>query len=503
MKDKAQKNIKIRSVQFNFIMNAILTVSSFIFPLITFPYISRTLLVDGSGKVNFATSVISYFTMFASLGIPTYGIRACARVRDDREKLTKTTQELIIINLFTSAITYIVFFILLFTVDRFYQDKTLLTITSVSIILNTLGVTWLYSALEQYSYITIRNIVCKLISIVLMFIFVHDPSDYVIYGVIAVLASGGSNLLNFINLRKYISLRPVGHYNFKQHLQPIFVFFATSVAVSIYTNLDTVMLGFMTDDTQVGLYSASVKVKTLLLAIVSSLGNVLLPRLSVYIHDNDYQKFRETLSRVLNFLLLITIPLTIFFTLFARDSIVFISGEAFAGATLSMQLLMPTVFFNALNGMTGNQMLVPLGREKAVMLSVIIGAVLDFVLNLFVIPKMGAAGAALSTLLAEFIVLVVQIFFLKDHLGKVIHGVKTSPIFLSAVISTCAEIAIQHYMSVTNVFLRLVIGAISFFGIYFVLLLVQKEKFLTENIALVFNKIRTFLSSSKQQTKGD
>ena len=287
MKDKAQKNIKMHSVQFNFIMNAILTVSSFIFPLITFPYISRTLLVDGIGKVNFATSVISYFTMFASLGIPTYGIRACARVRDDREKLTKTAQELIIINLITSAITYAVFFILLFTVDRFYQDKTLLTVTSVSIILNTLGVTWLYSALEQYSYITVRNIACKLVSVILMFIFVHNTSDYVIYGVIAVLASGGSNLLNFINLKKYISLRPVGHYDFKQHLQPIFIFFATSIAISIYTNLDTVMLGFMTDDTQVGLYSASVKVKTVLLAVVSSLGNVLLPRLSVYIHDND------------------------------------------------------------------------------------------------------------------------------------------------------------------------------------------------------------------------
>lgn len=191
----------MHSVQFNFIMNAILTVSSFIFPLITFPYISRTLLVDGIGKVNFATSVISYFTMFASLGIPTYGIRACARVRDDREKLTKTAQELIIINLITSAITYAVFFILLFTVDRFYQDKTLLTVTSVSIILNTLGVTWLYSALEQYSYITVRNIACKLVSVILMFIFVHNTSDYVIYGVIAVLASGGSNLLNFINLK--------------------------------------------------------------------------------------------------------------------------------------------------------------------------------------------------------------------------------------------------------------------------------------------------------------
>lgn len=159
-------------------------------------------------------------------------------------------------------------------------------------------------------------------------------------------------------------------------MQPIFIFFATSIAISIYTNLDTVMLGFMTDDTQVGLYSASVKVKTVLLAVVSSLGNVLLPRLSVYIHDNDYSKFREALSRVLNFLLLITIPLTLFFTLYVKDSIILLSGEAFLDASLSMRLLMPTVFFCALSGMTGNQMLVPLGREKAVMLSVSIGAVL-------------------------------------------------------------------------------------------------------------------------------
>lgn len=127
-------------------------------------------------------------------------------------------------------------------------------------------------------------------------------------------------------------------------MQPIFIFFATSIAISIYTNLDTVMLGFMTDDTQVGLYSASVKVKTVLLAVVSSLGNVLLPRLSVYIHDNDYSKFREALSRVLNFLLLITIPLTLFFTLYVKDSIILLSGEAFLDASLSMRLLMPTVF---------------------------------------------------------------------------------------------------------------------------------------------------------------
>ena len=182
-------------------MNAILTVSSFVFPMITFPYASRVLLVENYGKVTFATSVLTYFAMFAALGIPNYGIRACARVREDKVKLSRTAQELMIINLITSAITYIAFFVSLIFVKRFQQDSTLLIINSVSILLNTLGVTWLYSALEQYSYITVRNIVCKIISIILMFIFVHNPSDYVIYGAIAMVASGGSNLLNFLNLR--------------------------------------------------------------------------------------------------------------------------------------------------------------------------------------------------------------------------------------------------------------------------------------------------------------
>ena len=191
MREKTPKEPKIRSVQFNFVMNAILTVSSIIFPMITFPYASRVLSVAGYGKVSFATSVLTYFAMFASLGIPNYGIRACARVRDDKVKLSRTAQELIIINLITSAITYAAFFASLFFVERFQQDKTLLIINSASIILNTLGVTWLYSALEQYSYITVRNILCKLLSIILMFIFVHNPSDYVVYGAIAMVASGG------------------------------------------------------------------------------------------------------------------------------------------------------------------------------------------------------------------------------------------------------------------------------------------------------------------------
>lgn len=484
---KEQKAPKIHSVQFNFVMNAILTVSSFVFPMITFPYASRVLLVENYGKVTFATSVLTYFAMFAALGIPNYGIRACARVREDKVKLSRTAQELMIINLITSAITYVAFFVSLIFVKRFQQDSTLLIINSVSILLNTLGVTWLYSALEQYSYITVRNIVCKIISIILMFIFVHNPSDYVIYGAIAMVASGGSNLLNFLNLRKCIILKPLGNYHFKQHLKPIFIFFATSVAISVYTNLDTVMLGFMTDDIQTGLYGASVKVKNLLTGVVSSLGNVLLPRLSLYVSNQESDKFYETLSKVLNFLLLISLPLTIYFVFYSRTSILLFSGVEYEGATLPMQLLMPTVFLIAISGLTGNQMLVPLGRERVVMTSVICGALVDFGLNWLFIPKWGAAGAAAATLVAEFVVLVVQLFFLRSLAWKVARGVRYRPIVVSLLAATAVGFLTYRFLHIPSYFWTLAVSAVLFFGVYFALLLLQKEPFLCENLGAALN----------------
>lgn len=487
---KEQKAPKIHSVQFNFIMNAILTVSSFVFPMITFPYASRVLLVENYGKVTFATSVLTYFAMFAALGIPNYGIRACARVRDDKVKLSRTAQELMIINLITSAITYVAFFVSLIFVKRFQQDSTLLIINSVSILLNTLGVTWLYSALEQYSYITVRNIVCKIISIILMFIFVHNPSDYVIYGAIAMVASGGSNLLNFLNLRKCIILKPLGNYHFKQHLKPIFIFFATSVAISVYTNLDTVMLGFMTDDIQTGLYGASVKVKNLLTGVVSSLGNVLLPRLSLYVSNQESDKFYETLSKVLNFLLLISLPLTIYFVFYSRTSILLFSGVEYEGATLPMQLLMPTVFLIAISGLTGNQMLVPLGRERVVMTSVICGALVDFGLNWIFIPKWGAAGAAAATLVTEFVVLAIQLFFLRTLAWKVARGVRYRPILISLLAATAVGFLTYRFLHISSYFWTLAVSAVLFFGTYFVLLLLQKEPFLCENLGAALNFVK-------------
>ena len=174
--------MKIHSVKFNFIMNFIMSASSIVFPLITFPYISRVLMATGNGKVATASAVITYFNMFASLGIPTYGIRACAKVRDDKEKLSKTVQELLIINSITMLLTLLVFVFTVILVPEFSAEKELYVINGIGMVLNMFAITWLYNALEQYAYITVVNMIVKVVSLVLMFLLVKKPEDYILYG---------------------------------------------------------------------------------------------------------------------------------------------------------------------------------------------------------------------------------------------------------------------------------------------------------------------------------
>lgn len=465
------------SVKYNFIMNFILTASNFIFPLITFPYVSRILLASGNGKVNFAASVANYFMMVASLGIPTYGIRACAKVRDDKDVLSKTVQEILIINLVSTAIVTFTYLVCIFTVPRFAQDKTLYLIEGVNIVLNMFGVNWLYQALEQYDYITARSVIFKFISMILMFLLVHQQSDYRIYAAITVLAAVGSNVLNFIRLRRFVTLKRFKNYEFRKHLRPIFILFAQNVTVSIYTNLDTVMLGFMKNDEAVGLYTAAVKVKGILLSIVASLGNVLLPRMSYYVKKNAKERFYQLLRLALNAELFMAFPLALYFSIESSNCILLLAGEGYLGAIPAMAIITVAIIPNGLTGVIGVQTLTPLNREKQVLYSVIVGALSDFILNLIMIPEWGAAGAAMATTIAEFLVLLVQIILARDILQNVVHEVQIAKYLSITVVAAIPTFIITqrlHY----NVFINLVITALVFFGIYVLMLYAVKDELL-------------------------
>ena len=314
---------KQKSLKVNFIMNALLTMSSFLFPLITFPYVSRVLLPVGTGRVSFANSVVTYFVMLSQLGIPTYGIRACAVVRDNKDKLKETVYELFIINIIMSVLAYIVFFITLFTIPRLRSDKILFLITSSLIFFNTIGVEWLYKALEQYTYIAVRSIIFKFIALLAMFVLVHDENDYIIYGAISIFAASASNVFNFIRLRKIIGRGKIKKLNLRKHLRPVLTFFIISCATTIYTNLDNVMLGFIKDDIEVGYYNAATKIKNILVSVVTSLGTVLLPRASYYVECEMWDEFYRLSRKAIKFVLLIGTSMMVYFMMFAREGVLF------------------------------------------------------------------------------------------------------------------------------------------------------------------------------------
>lgn len=457
----------------NFVMNAILTMSQFLFPLITFPYISRILLPTGTGKVSFATSVVSYFALFAQLGIPTYGIRACAKVRDDRKALERTVQELFLINLIMSILAYIVLFLAIAFVPRMRQEKALFLIVGLTILFNAIGMEWLYKALEQYTYITVRSIIFKLIAVVAMFVLVHEQKDYVIYGGISILAASASNVFNFFHAHKYVFIKPVGSYNFRQHLKPIVIFFAMSCAATIYTNLDTVMLGFMTSDAEVGYYNAAVKIKSILVSVVTSLGVVLLPRASYYVECKLMDKFCRITHVALNFVILISVPLTVYFILFAKEGIFFLSGAEYEASIVPMQIIMPTLLFIGLTNIMGIQTLIPLGKEKVVLYSEIAGAVADLLLNVALIPSMASAGAAIGTVVAEGVVFAVQFWALRKEVLSSYQKVRYGTIVLALALAIASCLWVKT--TALGSFASLLVSAILFFAVYGGVLVLRKE----------------------------
>ena len=482
---------KQKSLKLNFVMNAALTMSSIIFPIVTFPYVSRILMPSGTGRVTFATSLISYFSIFAQLGIPTYGIRACAQVRDDRAKLSKTVHELLIINLIMSFFVYIFLGVALVTVPRLFEDRILYIIISSTILLNVIGMEWLYKGLEKYSYITIRSIIFKFIALIAMFVFVHKKDDYIIYGAISIFAASASNILNIIHARKYIDFSFIGHYDLRKHLKAVLVFFAMSCATTIYTNLDTVMLGFMKSDIDVGYYNAAVKIKVILVQVVASLGGVLLPRCSYYVEKGMWAEFKRICSKALNFVVVIALPLSVYFIIYAQDAIVFLSGAEYLGAIFPMKIIMPTLLFIGITNILGLQILVPLGKERIVLYSEIAGAITDLLLNIILIPKFGASGAAMGTLVAEFVVLSVQYVALRKQLFDIFIKIQYWKIIAATIVSAVASMFV-FYLKL-GCFFNIVISSIVFGIIYLLVLLLLKEKMSKEIIVSlyeIFKRIR-------------
>jgi len=470
---------KTASIKHNAIINVVRTLLSIAFPLITFPYATRILLPEGIGKVNFASSIISYYIMIAGLGIGTYGIRETAKRRDNKQQLTQITKELFILNIIPTVCAYILLFISILLISKFQEYKSLLLIYSATILFTTLGMDWFYSGLEKYDYITIRQLVFQLISLILLFVFVHQKNDYIKYACISVFANAGSNICNFVHTRHFINWKQKGPLNLVRHLSPVFVLFGMRIAASIYTALDTTMLGFFSNDKEVGYYSAANKITRIIVTLIVSVTAVLLPRLSYYIEKNNIADFKRILYKSFDLLLLFSIPAVLGLFALSKNIILLLSGSEFLPSVKIMHILCFLIFIIPISSFIGSQLFLPLGKEKISLYTMIVGATINFILNSLLIPHYSGLGASIASIIAEGSITLLYIFFAR----KIINYRKLTISFLEYVFSAGIMFIIVisinklHLNSWSSIIISIGAGSI----IYISILVLLKNKCM-ENI---------------------
>lgn len=383
------------------LLNSIRGIMSMLFPLITFPYVSRILGVENLGRYNYANSIVSYFILLAELGIASYAVREGAALRHDRKELDYFADEMFTFNIVSTVIAYLLMLIVIFLVPGMIGYQSLLLILSLQVILKTIGIEWVYTIFEDYLYITVRSIAFQLLSLILLFVFVHTRNDLNIYACITVLACAGSSILNYVHARKIVTIRLTNHVNWKQHLRPVFTMFAMALTVSVYVNSDMTVLGILSGDRAVGIYSVSTKIYRIIKSILSTILVVSIPRLSALYGSGKLTEFKITALDIYRTLITVMMPAITGIIILSKPIVLLISGEEFISATPSLEILGVALLFCMAAWFWGQCILVPMKKENEVFKITIMSASLNLILNFILIPLWHEKAAALTTVLAE------------------------------------------------------------------------------------------------------
>lgn len=408
-----RNNVRKKSIGINAVLNLIKVASTILFPLITFPYISRVLQVDNVGRINYGTSVVNYFALVAALGVNIYGVREGSRQKKGKQ-FDSFASEVFSLNLLSTAISYLTLITLVLTVPKFRDYRSVILILSLSIVLTTFGIEWVNTVFEDYLYITLRSLVVQILCMVAMFVIIKKPEDYLKYALITVASSGITCVANWIYCRRYTKLCLVFNASIFRHLRPMLIFFANHLAITIYVTADTTMLGWMKGDFYSGLYAVSVKVYQCVKSLMTAVYMVTIPELSRLATSGDRGKYRKLLTDISCSIILLILPCMAGLIAFARNIIILISGTSYVEATLSLQILGVALLFAVASGVVVNCINTPNGMERYSLFATVIAAIVNVILNIFLIPVMAQDGAALTTVIAEVTVFVICLIRISD-----------------------------------------------------------------------------------------
>lgn len=474
-----------KSISKNFLYNLLYQIVTLVSPLITVPYVSRILGKEGIGIFSYTNSITQYFILIGTLGIASYGNRQIAYVRDDKNKLSRTFWSICVFKVITTVLS-LIFYLSIFSFD--YQYGYIFIIQSINILSATLDITWLFTGLEDFKKTVTRNLFMKILCILGVFILVKTRNDLNIYILLMALMNFLGNFIMWLYVPKIVLKVKLNLKEIFSNFKPTVYLFIPQLAVQIYSILDKTQLGILSNVGEVGLYEQSQKIIRLLLGIITCLSAVMLPRMSNIFANGDTKTMNKYFNVSLKCVTYISIPMAFGLIAISDQFVPWFFGPDFIQVSVLIKVLTPIFFFIGISSVMGNQYLIPTNRIRPYTFSVVLGSVVNLLLNLILIPKYQAVGTCIASVFAEFSVALVQCILLKDciDIGKFCINLIKYIISGIVMITVIKALTFSLESSILTTMIQVLLGFIS----YFLMLTMMKEEINLIAIKSILSKIR-------------
>ena len=394
-----------KSIKLNAVLNIFRQCCHIVFPLITYPYISRILGSSNLGRYSFADSIVQYFLILASLGIPTYAIREGARLRSEKGRLEQLSAQLFTLSLLSLTISILLLSGITWCVPRIRREGMLIFILAFNIVFNIIGRDWVNTIYEDFLYISIRFITFQFFALVCTLLFVKCTDDYLKYAIICMMANSGGYLVNLFYSKKYLPIRLTKNIGMQKHLKPVLYLFCITVTISIYVKSDITVLGFLSTDSEVGIYTLASKIYTIIKSVLNAVITVTLPRISYYLGDMQFDNYNKLIRKIRQVLYTVVFPTIIGVFCLSSDIMLLLGGKEYQSGYKALAILCLALFFSVFGGFYSQAILIPNREEKYFFKITLISAIMNVLLNIVIIPFTGLEGAAFTTVIAEIFVL--------------------------------------------------------------------------------------------------
>lgn len=478
----------MNTIKKNVIYSSILTVSGYLFPLLTFPYVTRVLGVNNIGICNFVDSIIQYFIFFSMMGISTIGIREIARTKKNKQELSDTFNSLLTLNLLATILAIIILFLCIFFIPQFQEHKSMFYIGSAKVIANTLLVEWLFKGLEDFKYITARSIIIRAIYVVFVFVFVRNQNDYILYFFLTSFMVVVNAVVNLWYSRKFVRFS-LNNINLKPFIKPFFVLGAYMLLTSLYTTFNVAFLGFVHDTVEVGYYTTATKLFTLIMSFYTAFTGVMIPRMSALLNEGNIKEFKRLTNKSIELLFAFVIPIIIVAEICAPFIIYFVAGAGYEGAILPMRIIMPLMLITGLEQILVLQMLSPLKKDTAILRNSTIGAIVALLCNILIVPIYASVGTAFVWIMSEVAVMFSAQYYVRRYID---YKIPTKTIIYRICLVTPFVLCVfPLYKYIVSPFWSLIIiGSITIVGWTMIEYYVLGNVLLRDNLNMIISKLK-------------